>query len=72
MTKLLAALAIAVSLGGCVTNDPCHREYVSKRPIGMDQANTDYWNYHLRMCRMMDASIRYGSSTPVLEVRIVP
>jgi hypothetical protein len=70
MTKLLAACAVSLVLTGCATRDLCYEEYVAKRPAGMDQANTDYWNYHLRMCRMMDASIRYGGSTPVLRVEV--
>jgi hypothetical protein len=72
MTKLLAACAVSLVLAGCATRDLCHEEYVAKRPTGMTQADNDYWNYHLRMCRMMDASIRYGGGNQVLEVRIVP
>ena len=69
MTKLLTAALIAASLSGCVTRDLCYDEYVAKRPVGMDQASNEYWDYHLRTCRMMEVLINQPSR-PSIDVYI--
>jgi hypothetical protein len=63
MRKLITACAASLLLTGCVTRDLCSETY---RPRGTP-VNQE-WEASFRMCRMMDASIKYG--TPVLRVEI--
>jgi hypothetical protein len=62
MTKLLTALAIAASLGGCVTHDYCAESH----PVALRQLKPE-WEANYRTCRMMEA-VTMSRSRPSIDV----
>jgi hypothetical protein len=66
MTKILTALAVAASLGGCITT---HDYCTESHPLSYRQRSAE-WEANYRTCRMLEVGINQRTPRMAVDVYI--